>query len=133
MKEARWDKKGVTEVIRELRNLAAEFSCHILLFHQINKEFRHRDSKQPLLNDEGDTGEVEEKIDNGLILYRPSYYISREERIDEPLMQEDVELNVVKQREGKTGIIYFNWYPEILYFQGNVGFKGNGEIYYLKN
>jgi len=132
VKGARWDK-GVAEVIRELRNLAAELNCHILLLHQINREFRHRDSKRPLLSDLRDTGEAEEKIDNGLLLHRPSYYISREDGIDEPLMQEDVELNVAKQREGKTGIIYFNWYPEILYFQDNVDFKGNGKIYYLKN
>ena len=131
VKGTRWDK-GVAEVIRELRNLAAELDCHILLLHQINREFRHRNSKRPLLSDLRDTGEAEEKIDNGFLLHRPSYYISREEGTDEPLMQDDVELNVAKQREGRTGIIYFNWYPEILYFQDNVDYKENGEIYYLK-
>ena len=131
VKGARWDK-GVADVIRELRNLAAELDCHILLLHQINREFRHRDNKRPMLSDLRDTGEAEEKIDNGLLLHRPGYYKSRQEGIDEPLMQDDVELNIAKQREGKTGSIYFNWYPEILYFQDNVDFENNGEIYYLK-
>ena len=130
-KGGRWDK-GMADAIRELRNLAAEIDCHIMLLHQLNRNFKNRGNKRPLLSDLRDTGEAEEKIDLGLLLHRPDYYTSREDGEKEPKVQDNAELNIAKQREGKTGPIYFTWYSEILYFQDAVDYKKNGEIYYLK-
>lgn len=130
-KSGRFDK-GMAEAIRELRNLASEINCHVLLLHQINREFKNRKNKRPQLSDLRDTGEAEEKIDVGLFVHRPAYYESREEGTDEPLIQEDAEWIISKQRNGKTGTLYFNWYPEILYFQDKVDFNINGRINYLK-
>ncbi len=130
-KGGRFDK-GAAEAIRELRNLAGELDLHVLLLHQINRDFKNRSNKRPLMSDLRDTGEAEEKMDNGLFLHRPAYYKSKKEGESEPLVQSDAELNIAKQREGKTGPIYFTWYPEILYFQGLHDYKINGEINYLK-
>ncbi|MFW6121795.1 MAG: replicative DNA helicase [Petrotogales bacterium] len=130
-KGRRFDK-GTAEVIRDIRNLAGELDCHVLLLHQINRDFKNRKNKRPLLSDLRDTGEAEEKIDNALLLHRPAYYNSRQKGEDEPLIQTDAELNLAKQREGKTGVIDFVWYPEIIYFQQLVDYQKNGKINYLK-
>jgi len=127
----RWDK-GMADAIRELRNLAGELNCHVMLLHQLNRDFKNRGNKRPLLSDLRDTGEAEEKIDLGLLLHRPDYYTARKDGEDELVVQDNAELNIAKQREGKTGPIYFTWYSEILYFQDGVDYKKNGEINYLK-
>lgn len=126
----RWDK-GMAEAIRDLRNLAGEIDCHVLLLHQINRDFKSRGNKRPKLSDLRDTGEAEEKIDNGLLLHRPAYYDSRDNAEDEPIFQDDAELIIAKQREGKTGPVLMNWYPEILYFQDMSDFHQHGKINYL--
>ena len=43
----RWDK-GMASAIRELRNLAGELNCHVMLLHQINRDFKHRSNKKPV-------------------------------------------------------------------------------------
>ncbi|MFP4042794.1 MAG: replicative DNA helicase [Bacteroidales bacterium] len=124
--------KGYADAIRELRDLAGELNCHILLLHQINRDFKNRSNKRPRLSDLRDTGEAEEKIDYGLFVHRPDYYKSREDGEDEPLVQPNSELILAKQRQGKTGIMLFTWYPEILYFQDYRDFNIYGRINYLK-
>ena len=127
----RWDK-GTADVIRELRNLAGELNCHVMLLHQINRDFKNRKNKRPKMSDLRDTGEAEEKIDECFFVHRPDYYKSRKEGEDEPLVQTNSELIVAKQREGKTGTINMVWYPEIIYFQELIDYQKNGEINYLK-
>jgi len=123
--------KGMANAIRELRNLAGELNCHVLLLHQLNRSLSHREDKRPQLSDLRDTGEAEEKADNVFLLHRPDYYNAREESRDECEVQDDCELIIAKQREGRTGTVMLTWYPEILYFQDFHDYQRNGEIHYL--
>ncbi len=131
-KAGRFDK-GTAEAVRDLRGLASELDCHVLLLHQINRDYKNRKNKRPVLSDLRDSGEIEEKADNVFFVHRPNYYKSRENGVDEILIQEGAELILEKQREGKTGTVSFVWYSEIVYFQDYFDFKINGKINYLKN
>lgn len=124
--------KGTAEAVRELRSLAAELDIHIMLLHQINRQFKNRGNKRPQLSDLRDSGEIEEKADNVFFVHRPQYYECKEKGIDEPLVQEDTELLISKQREGATGSINMIWYPEIVYFQDFQDRKARGPITYLQ-
>ncbi len=131
-KGGRWDK-GIAEAVRELRSLANELDCHIMLLHQINRDFKNRGNKRPQLSDLRDSGEIEEKADNVLFVHRPQYYKSKADGNDEPLIQRDAEFIIAKQREGKTGVVSLVWYPEIVYFQDYYNYETRGKTHYLKN
>jgi replicative DNA helicase len=124
--------KGTAETVRELRALSSELDCHLMLLHQINRDFKGRSNKRPKLSDLRDSGEIEEKADEVFFVHRPQYYDCKEKGIDEPIIQDDVELLVAKQREGATGKINMFWYPEIVYFQDYLDKKVYGPVNYLQ-
>lgn len=124
--------KGTAEAVRELRSLSSELDCHLMLLHQINRDFKGRSNKRPKLSDLRDSGEIEEKADNVFFVHRPQYYECKEKGIDEPIVQDDAELLVAKQREGATGAINMVWYPEIVYFQDFHDKKVRGPVNYLQ-
>jgi|AntRauTorckE6833_2_1112554.scaffolds.fasta_scaffold28493_1 replicative DNA helicase len=128
--DGRFDK-GIAEAVRELRSLAAELDVHLILLHQINRAFKGRSNKRPELSDLRDSGEIEEKADNVFFVHRPQYYECKEKGIDEPVVQNDAELLIAKQREGATGAINMVWYPEIVYFQDFHDKKVRGPVHYL--
>lgn len=130
-KGGRYDK-GTAEAVRDLRNLASELDCHLMLLHQINRDFKNRSNKRPKLSDLRDSGEIEEKTDLALFVHRPQYYECKEKGIDEPVVQDDAELLIAKQREGATGVINMTWYPEIVYFQDYSNKRVYGPINYLQ-
>jgi len=124
--------KGTAEAVRELRSLAAELDLHIMLLHQINRDFKNRANKRPQLSDLRDSGEIEEKADNVFFVHRPDYYEAREKGVDEELVQDDAEFIIAKQREGSTGVISMTWYSQITYFQDYLDKKVYGPINYLR-
>jgi len=103
-----------------------------MLLHQINRDLKNRSNKRPQLTDLRESGELEEASDVIGLLNRPEYYKSREEGIEEKLFQDDAEFIIAKNREGKTGTIPVNWYPEILTFQDHLDKKVYGKINYLR-
>ncbi|PTX14561.1 primary replicative DNA helicase [Halanaerobium congolense] len=124
--------KGYAGAARDLRDLSDELNCHVMLIHQINRDLKSRSNKRPRLSDLRDSGELEEAADLVGLVHRPEYYKSREEGIEEKLFQNDAEFIIAKNREGKTGTIPVNWYPEILTFQDHLDKRTYGKINYLK-
>ncbi|SDM19702.1 replicative DNA helicase [Halarsenatibacter silvermanii] len=119
------------DAVRELRNMSKELNCHVLLLHQISREYQKRQNNRPKKSDLRDSGEIEEKADVVMFVHRPAYFKFQQSEEDEPVVQKDAEIIVAKQRGGKVGSLKFVWYPEIQYFQSGVDFGINGEINYL--
>lgn len=126
------DYKAIGKAVTQIRNLAKELHVPIILLHQLNRNVSNRSNPRPLLSDLRDSGEIEERADEVIFVYRPEYYKSKEEGRDENRVQEDVEVIVAKNRTGKTSSVLFTWYPEILYFQDGWKYQEEGEIHYLK-
>lgn len=124
--------KLVGNTVRELRDMSKELDCHVLLLHQINRQFQNRDNSRPKKSDLRDSGEIEEKADAIMFVHRPAYFKYQQSQEDEPVVQHDAEIVVAKQRGGKTGLLKFVWYPEIQVFQEYSDYVQSGEIYYLK-
>lgn len=82
--------EGITEVAKRT-NLPAMVAC------QLNREVEKRPDKRPKLSDLKQTGKIEEDAALVVLLYRDGYYQ------EHPPMDDTMELNVAKNRDGATG------------------------------
>lgn len=100
------------EITRTLKSLSKDFNIPIVELAQINRSVESRNLKIPALSDLKDSGDIEQDADAVIILYRPEYYLAREEPEDKasPNYSEWLEkyetskgkirLNVAKNRGG---------------------------------
>ncbi|MEH1855509.1 replicative DNA helicase [Nostoc sp.] len=80
------------------KDLAKEFSCPFVALAQINRGVENQTDKRPAISDIKDSGDIEQDMDVGLLLYRDEYYHS--ETPDKGVM----EISVAKNRNGATGV-----------------------------
>lgn len=84
---------------KELKNLAREMDCVVLLLTQLNRNLENRADKRPLPSDSRDTGQIEQECDYWFGLYKESVY---NDKADKTLTEIHLRLN----RHGGTGKIY---------------------------
>ena len=80
------------------KDIAKEFDVPFLALAQINRGVESQSNKRPTMADIKDSGDIEQDMDLGLLLYRDEYYKS--ETKDKGVM----EINVAKNRNGATGV-----------------------------
>jgi replicative DNA helicase len=80
------------------KDIAKEFDVPFVALAQINRGVESQTNKRPTMADIKDSGDIEQDMDIGLLLYRDEYY--NPDTIDLGLM----EINVAKNRNGATGI-----------------------------
>ncbi|MEH2436192.1 MAG: replicative DNA helicase [Nostoc sp.] len=80
------------------KDLAKEFNCPFLALAQINRVVENQTDKRPTMADIKDSGDIEQDMDIGLLLYRDEYYNSN------TLNKDVMEINVAKNRNGATGV-----------------------------
>lgn len=77
---------------------------------QLNRAPEGRATKQPILSDLRDSGEIEENAYAVIMLYRAGYY--------DPLADQNIAVaDVVKNRDGKTGQAQLFWHAELSTFK----------------
>ena len=104
-KGTRYEQMNV--ISNELKAIAKELNIAMVGLCQLSRATEQRSDKRPLLSDLRDTGSIEQDADVIGLLYREGYYKAREEGAD---IQDDVlEINFAKNRNGRTGAIYFNY------------------------
>lgn len=86
------------------KDIAKEFGCPFVALAQINRGVESQANKRPTMADIKDSGDIEQDMDLGLLLYRDEYYDAHTK--DKGVM----EINVAKNRNGATGIcrVLFN-------------------------
>lgn len=84
---------------KELKNLAREMDCVVLLLTQLNRQLENRGDKRPFPSDSRDTGQIEQECDYWLGLYREHVY---NEKADPHLTEIHLRLN----RHGVTGRVF---------------------------
>ncbi len=100
--ERRMSKYECTSAhVRRFAFLAKELKCPVLLCVQLNRQVETRPDKRPGLSDLRDSGTIEEDARQVIMLYRPSVY-------DETASKHEMEVRVVKNSQGPTGIISLN-------------------------
>lgn len=88
----------VTEISWDLKIMAKDFDCPVILLAQLNRSVENRQDKRPTLADLRESGSIEQDANNVFFLYRESYY-------NEQADNDDLEIIVAKQRNGPVGTV----------------------------
>ncbi|NET44652.1 replicative DNA helicase [Okeania sp. SIO2B3] len=89
------------------KDMAKEFDCPFIALAQINRGVEGQLNKRPLMSDIKDSGDIEQDMDLGILLYRDEYYNP------ETKEQGILEINVAKNRNGTTGMCKVKFNPII--------------------
>lgn len=111
-------EQEVSNISRTAKIVAKELNVPFVMLSQLNREAEKRVDKRPMLADLRESGSIEQDADVICLLYRPEYY-----------KIEDIEygnlrvpsngvgvLIVAKQRDGKTGYVFFRHNPSMTKF-----------------
>lgn len=105
----------VSEIARELKDLALALNCPIIAVSQLSRMVEMRQNKRPTLADLRESGEIEAAADKVLLLYRDDYYAEREGRESEaPGL---VEVIIAKHRNGPVGQVTLRFLPQWVRFE----------------
>ncbi|MGI6168478.1 MAG: replicative DNA helicase [Christensenellales bacterium] len=99
-------QQEVSEMTRQLKNMARELDVPILLLSQLSRasEQRKREERRPILSDLRESGAIEQDADVVMFVYRENPVD------DEEIGNSDhAEIILAKQRSGPTGIIKLAW------------------------
>ena len=86
----------------ELKAMAKEFDCVVVLLSQLNRELEKRPNKRPVLSDLRESGAIEQDADQILFLYRDEIYNK------ESKYQGIAEAILGKNRHGEQGTAYMH-------------------------
>ena len=96
----------ITYLSMELKRIAMKKKIHIFELCQLSRAVEQRADKRPMLSDLRESGQIEQDASCVIGLYREGYY-------DEEADQNALESIILKNRNGMTGVIPFNFYGEI--------------------
>lgn len=86
----------------ELKAMAKEFHCVIVLLSQLNRELEKRPNKRPMMSDLRESGAIEQDADQIIFLYRDEVYNK------ESQYRGIAEAIVGKNRHGEAGTAYMH-------------------------
>jgi replicative DNA helicase len=110
---ARNRAQAVGQFSGAFKDIAKEFDVPFVALAQINRGVESQANKRPTMADIKDSGDIEQDMDLGLLLYRDEYYNA--ETKDKGVM----EINVAKNRNGATGVCKVLFEPTVGKFCDN--------------
>ena len=105
----------ISEITRNLKNLARELEVPIIACSQLNRAVEQREDKRPRLSDLRESGSIEQDADIVMFIYRHEKY--HPEDTDKMGV---AEINVEKHRAGPSGRVELTFLAEFTSF-GNLG------------
>ncbi|ADI39114.1 Replicative DNA helicase [Waddlia chondrophila 2032/99] len=99
----------ISEISRNLKNLARELNLPILCLSQLSRKVEERPGHRPMMSDLRESGSIEQDSDLIFFLLRREYY----DPMDKPGM---AELIVAKNRHGSIGTVNLTFRKEIAQF-----------------
>jgi len=97
-----------TEVLREL---AVQTNCTMFVVCQLNRDVTKRKDKRPMLSDIRASGAIEQNADQVLLLDNPDVIGARDRGLRLP-DQQQMFINVSKNRNGRSGSVEVQWLAE---------------------
>lgn len=98
-------------IAQAMKNLAKELDCAVICLSQLSRGCEGRSDKRPLLSDLRESGEIEQISDIVMFPFRPKYYDKGKPTGE---MENDVELDIAKNRDGMVGRLEMVYYPKYL-------------------
>lgn len=95
-------EQEVSELSRNIKLLARELDCPVLLLSQLSRDVDKRTEHKPVLADLRESGAIEQDADEVIFLYRPYAY-------DKQADPKEAAIIVAKNRDGDTGEIDAQW------------------------
>ncbi len=105
----------ISTLSRNLKLLARELDCPVLVLSQLSRAPEQRPNHRPMLADLRESGSIEQDADIVIFLYRDEYY---NEDTDKP---GECEVNVAKHRSGPTGTVDVTWLGKYTRFADKSG------------
>lgn len=99
------------KIVRDFKAIAKEFNVPAVGLAQINRGVESRAEKRPLLSDIRESGAIENHADAVALLYRDEYY--NKTSADKGI----IEIDIAKNRHGKTGTVRMLFSPEYSLFR----------------
>jgi replicative DNA helicase len=93
-------EQQVASVSRGLKLLARDLAVPVVALSQVNRGPSSRENKRPVMSDLRESGAIEADADEIWLLHR-----------DDEQMPGELEVNVVKNRHGATGVVNLGWHP----------------------
>ncbi|WP_301107160.1 DnaB-like helicase C-terminal domain-containing protein [Sporosarcina sp.] len=98
--------QSIGQISADLKNMAKEFNCPVVVLSQLSRAVEQRHDKRPLMSDLRDSGNIEQDADVVAFLYRDDYYHKRSTPRDE------LEIEITKHRNGPTGRVTVTYIKE---------------------
>lgn len=89
----------MSEVTKNIKSIAKEFDCPVILLSQLNRDVEKRPNKRPVMADLRSSGSIEQDADIVMFVYRDEYYNQNSDN------KGASEIIVGKNRHGKTGTV----------------------------
>lgn len=86
----------VSQIARDIQALAKEIGCRVIALSQLRKDNGIGGSKEPVMDDLRESGEIAQVADGVVLVHRPGRY-------DDTIPDSDSKLIVAKNRHGKVG------------------------------
>ena len=96
-------QQEISALSRNLKLLAREMECPVIVLSQLSRAPELRQDKRPMLSDLRESGSIEQDADIVMFLYRDDYY---NEETEKPGV---CEVNIAKHRSGPTDRIELTW------------------------
>lgn len=93
----------LAEVSRGLKALTIEHDCAVIAISSMNRDMKNRQNKRPTMSDVRECGSIEFDANNIIGIYRPDGDPTAEVEEHE---RGTAELILIKQREGRVGIVH---------------------------
>ena len=111
--EGRNDAAVIGEMTAELKRLARELDCAVVLLSQLSRGVESREDKRPMLSDLRESGSIEQDANSVLFPFREVYYVERAEPEPGPkhmaweesvaMLQRRMDVICAKSRGGPVG------------------------------
>ena len=119
-------QQEISEISRQLKQLAREMECPFVVLSQLSRLSERRTGHRPMLSDLRDSGAIEQDADVVLMLFRKDLYTDESaqemggednEVFSDPDEPKKVNIIIAKNRNGATGDVVMYWKPENMTFR----------------
>uniref|UniRef100_A0A1B6DIE8 SF4 helicase domain-containing protein n=1 Tax=Clastoptera arizonana TaxID=38151 RepID=A0A1B6DIE8_9HEMI len=100
----------ISDISKNLKNLAREFNCSVVVLSQLNRALETRSNKRPIMSDLKESGSIEQDADLILFLYRENVYNYK-------FNSNITEIIIGKHRNGPIGTIKLNFIGKYMKYE----------------